>query len=65
MSAPAKVQAMEALIDAHARELHLPIIRSRFRTLAEEAIRDQQPSIAYLVALLEVEVSECAERRER
>ena len=43
MSAPAKVQAMETLIDAHARELHLPTVRARFRALAEEATRDQQP----------------------
>ena len=65
MSAPAKVQAMEALIDAHARELHLPTVRARFRTLAEETTRDQQPPVAYLAALLEAEVSERAERRER
>jgi DNA replication protein DnaC len=65
MSAPAKVQAMEALIDAHARELHLPSIRDRFRPLAEEAMRDQQTPLAYLAALLEAEVTERAERRER
>jgi DNA replication protein DnaC len=56
---------MEALIDAHARELHLPTVRARFRTLAEETTRDQQPPVAYLAALLEAEVSERAERRER
>ena len=65
MSAPAKVQAMEALIDAHARELHLPTVRARFRALAEEATRDQQTPTAYLAALLEAEVTERAERRER
>jgi len=65
MSAPAKVQAMEALIDAHARELHLPSIRDRFRPLAQEAMRDQQTPLAYLAALLEAEVTERAERRER
>jgi len=53
MSAPAKVQAMEALIDAHARELHLPSIRDRFRALADEAMREQQTPLAYLAALLE------------
>jgi len=52
MSVPAKVQAMEALIDAHARELHLPTVRARFRGLAEEATRDQQTPTAYLAALL-------------
>ena len=56
MSAPAKVQAMEALIDAHARELRLPTVRARFRALAEETTRDQQPPVAYLAALLEGEV---------
>ena len=65
MSAPAKVQAMEALIDAHARELRLPTVRARFRALAEETTRDEQPPVAYLAALLEGEVSERAERRER
>ena len=56
---------MEALIDAHARELRLPTVRARFRALAEETTRDQQPPVAYLAALLEGEVSERAERRER
>ena len=65
MSAPAKVQAMEALIEAHAVELKLPTVRRRFRALAEETTRDQQTPTAYLAALLEAEVSERAERRER
>ncbi len=65
MSAPAKVQAMQALIDAHALELKLPTVRARFRTLAEETTRDQQTPTAYLAALLEAEVTERAERRER
>ena len=65
MSAPAQVQAMETLIEAHAVELKLPTVRARFRTLAEEATRDQQTPTAYLAALLEAEVSERAERRER
>jgi len=65
MSAPAKVQAMEALIEAHAVELKLPTVRRRFRALAEEATREQQTPTAYLAALLEAEVSERAERRER
>ena len=42
MSAPAKTQALEALVEAHARELHLPAIRARFRALAAEATREQQ-----------------------
>jgi DNA replication protein DnaC len=65
MSAPAKTQALEALVEAHARELHLPAIRSRFRQLAAEAAREQQTPLAYLAALLEAEVAERAERRER
>ncbi len=65
MSAPAKAKALEALVEAHARELHLPAIRSRFRELAREATREQQTPLAYLAALLEAEVTERAERRER
>jgi len=65
MTAPAKTQALEALIEAHARELHLPAIRGRFRALAAEATREQQTPLAYLAALLEAEVTERAERRER
>jgi DNA replication protein DnaC len=65
MSAPAKTQALEALVEAHARELHLPAIRTRFRALAAEAVREQQTPLAYLAALLEAEVTERAERRER
>ncbi len=65
MSAPAKTQALEALVEAHARELHLPAIRGRFRAFAAEAVREQQTPLAYLAALLEAEVTERAERRER
>lgn len=65
MSAPAKTQAMEALIEAHAIELKLPTVRRRFRSLAEEALREQQTPVAYLAALLEAEMSERSERRER
>jgi len=65
MSAPAKTQALETLVEAHARELHLPAIRARFRALAAEALREQQTPLAYLAALLEAEVPQRAERRER
>jgi DNA replication protein DnaC len=58
------VQALEALVDAHTAELHLPTIRRRFRPLADEALREQQTPLAYLAALLEAEVAERAERRE-
>ena len=65
MSQPAHTQALEALVEAHARELHLPAIRARFRALAAEALREQQTPLAYLGALLEAEVQERAERREK
>ena len=65
MSANAKAQALEALIDAHAIELKLPTVRRRFRALAAEATREQQTPTAYLGALLEAEINERAERRER
>ena len=57
--------ALEALVEAHARELHLPAIRSRFRQRAAEAAREQQTPLAYLAALLQAEVQERSERRER
>jgi DNA replication protein DnaC len=65
MSPTARQQALEALVEAHARELHLPTVRQRFRTLAHEATRAQQTPVAYLASLLEAEVQERAERRER
>jgi DNA replication protein DnaC len=61
----ARTAALEALIDAHAVELKLPTVRRRFRALAEEAVREQQTPVAYLAALLEVEMAERAERREK
>jgi DNA replication protein DnaC len=61
----ARTAALEALIDAHAIELKLPTVRRRFRQLAEEAVREQQTPIAYLAALLEAEMTERAERREK
>ncbi len=65
MSARAKAQALEALIEAHATELKLPTLKRRFRALAEEATREQQTPDAYLAALLEAEHQERSERRER
>jgi DNA replication protein DnaC len=61
----ARTAALEALIDAHAVELKLPTVRRRYRTLAEQAVREQQTPVAYLAALLEAETTERAERRER
>ena len=65
MKTQPKTQALEALVEAHTAELHLPSVRRRFRALAAEALREQQTPLAYLAALLEAEVSERAERRER
>jgi DNA replication protein DnaC len=67
MSAPrnAKTAAIEALIEAHAVELKLPTVRRRFREFAADAVREQQTPIAYLAALLDAEMQERAERRER
>jgi DNA replication protein DnaC len=65
MSARARTQAIEALIEAHAVELKLPTVKRRFRQLAEEATREQQTPVAYLAALLEAEMHERAERREK
>ncbi len=61
----ARTAAMEALIEAHATELKLPTVRRRFKALADEATREQQTPVAYLAALLEAEVAERAERREK
>src|ERR687887_1520841 len=65
MSARARTQAIEALIEAHAVELKLPTVKRRFRQLAQEATREQQTPVAYLAALLEAEHQERAERREK
>jgi DNA replication protein DnaC len=61
----AKTAALEAMIEAHAVELKLPTVRRRFREFATDAIREQQTPTAYLAALLDAEISERAERRER
>ena len=65
MSTKARAQALEAMIEAYALELKLPTLRRRFRALAAEALREQQTPVAYLAALLEAEMHERAERRER
>jgi DNA replication protein DnaC len=67
MSARGNAQnaALEALIEAHATELKLPTVKARFRQMAAEATREQQTPVAYLAALLEAEMHERAERRER
>jgi DNA replication protein DnaC len=61
----ARSAALEALIDSHALELRLPTLRRQFRSVAEQAIREQQTPVEYLAALLEAETADRAERRER
>jgi len=61
----ARTAALEAVIDAHAIELKLPTLRRQFRSVAEQAVREQQTPVEYLAALLEAETAERAERRER
>lgn len=61
----AQTAALEALIEAHAIELKLPTVRRRFKALAAEALREQQTPVAYLGALLQAEMGERAERREK
>jgi DNA replication protein DnaC len=65
MTSSPKTQALEALIEAHATELKLPTVKRRFRQMAAEATREQQTPVAYLAALLEAEMAERAERREK
>ncbi len=55
--------ALEAVIDARARELKLPSIGNRFRALAEETLREQGTPMEYLAALLEAEAEDRMERR--
>jgi DNA replication protein DnaC len=64
-SSNARTAALEALIDSHAVELKLPTVRRQFRSVAEQAVREQQTPVEYLAALLEAETAERAERRER
>jgi hypothetical protein len=68
MSTPARnaqTAALEAFIEADTIELKLPTVRRRFRALAAESLREQQTPVAYLGALLEAEMAERAERREK
>ena len=65
MTINANMAAQHALIEAHAIELKLPTVRRRYRAFAEQATREQQTPTAYLAVLLEAEVAERAERREK
>ena len=61
----AQTDALDAVIRAHARELKLPTIGRRYKDLAADATRTQATPISYLAALMDAEISERAERRER
>lgn len=56
-------QAVETLVDAYAAELKLPTVRTRFRPMSVEALREKQTPVGYLAALLEAEVTDRATRR--
>jgi DNA replication protein DnaC len=54
---------LESEIRQACRELHLPTIASRAAPVATEALREGRTHLAYLVALLEAELEDRAERR--
>ncbi|WP_240437694.1 ATP-binding protein [Sciscionella marina] len=55
--------AAQAAIDAAARDLHLPTIRTEAARLAEIAGRERQTYLAFLAEVLAAEVDERGERR--
>src|SRR5215218_5595840 len=57
MSTP-MVELQNATIRQHCKALRMPTIGSQFGTLAEQAIREKTTHIAYLEALLTVEIEE-------
>ena len=52
------VQLQEATIKAQCKTLRIPMIASRFGTLAEQAISENQSHVGYLRALLLAEIEE-------
>ncbi|MFZ0041407.1 MAG: hypothetical protein WAK93_08875 [Solirubrobacteraceae bacterium] len=55
----------QGLIHATDVELKLAPSAQRFRRLAEEAVREQETPVANLAALLEAEMAERAERKQK
>jgi DNA replication protein DnaC len=55
--------AVEALVTAACKELHLPTVGARASSLAEEAARANHGHLVYLSELLESELEDRAERR--
>jgi DNA replication protein DnaC len=52
------VELQNATIRQHCKALRMPTIGSQFGTLAEQAVRKKTTHIAYLEALLTVEMEE-------
>jgi len=52
------VELQNATIRQHCKALRMPTIGSQFGTLAEQAVREKTTHIAYLEALLTVEMEE-------
>jgi DNA replication protein DnaC len=52
------VQLQDATIRQHCKALRMPTIGSQFSTLAEQAVREKTTHLAYLEALLTVEMEE-------
>ena len=52
------VQLQDATIRQHCKALRMPTIGSQFGTLAEQAVREKTTHLAYLEALLTVEMEE-------
>ncbi|MEY4762351.1 MAG: hypothetical protein RLZZ200_2207 [Pseudomonadota bacterium] len=65
MSGRASEAANCALIEAHATELRLPSVRVRYAQLAKEATKAGETPIGFLAALLEAEVADRFERRQK
>lgn len=55
--------ALEAVIEARTKELKLPSIGTRFRTLADQVLKEQGTPMDYLAALLEAEAEDRLQRR--
>ena len=54
----ATVQLQQSAIQQYTRQLRLPTVGGQFLKLAEEAVKQKQGHVAYLEALLGVEVEE-------
>lgn len=55
--------AAQAAVNAAARELHLPTVRTEAVRLAEIAVRERRTHLGYLADILAAEVDDRLERR--